>query len=307
MTTLPQPASASPLSLKMRSYRFARLRRLLGRCVEIVRYALVRPTTMHEFFVVSPAWRAGDAAVRCLESVWGQRYPRELVHHLYIDDASDDDTPSLIRDWLQRQPRPNVEFVQNTTRQGMLANNLRGFLSAPPHSVVLEVDGDDWLPDPGVLPFLNKVYADPEVWMTYNTLARHPDGKLLRPLGPPRRVVRDNAFRDWEWMTSHLHSFRAPLVRHVPAACLTDPTTGTYFDMAQDVAFGLAMLELAGHHAWHVYRITYTYNLRELSEESLDRARQIAVEGRIRATSRCEPLTRLDHPSSARDPRGSRP
>ena len=292
MTAAHPPPTPHP-GLRRRSYRLARMRRLAGRAAEILRYAFVRPSALQPFFVVSAGWRAGEAAVRCLESVWRQRYPRELVHHLYIDDASGDETPGLIRDWLEREPRGAVEFVQNTRRQGMLANNLQGFRAAPAEAIVLEVDGDDWLPDPGVLRFLNKVYADPDVWMTYNTLARHPDGKLLRPLGPPSCVVRDNAFRDWEWMTSHLHSFRAPLVRHVPAACLTDPTTGAFFDMAQDVAFGLAMLELAGHHARHLYRITYTYNFRALSDENLDRFRQVRAECSIRSMPRCRSLDRL--------------
>lgn len=281
-------------AVRHRNYRLARLRRFAGRIVEILRYSLVRPPAFQQFYVVSAGWRAGQAAVRCLETVWHQRYPRDRVHHLYIDDASPDGTPDLIRHWLDHETRPNVEFIQNRDRLGMLANNLRGFRSAPQDAIVLELDGDDWLPDPGVFLFLNKVYADPSVWMTYNTLARHPDGKLLRPLGPPRCVVRDNAFRDWEWMTSHLHSFRAPLVHHVPVTCLIDPTTDRYFEMAQDVAFGLAMLELAGHHARHLYRIMYTYNLRELSDESLDRRRQIVVESRVRSVPKCRPLARLE-------------
>ena len=281
------------LALRHRNYRLARVRRLAGRMVEILRYSFVRPPAFQQFYVVSAGWRAGQAAVRCLETVWHQRYPRDRVHHLYIDDASPDDTPDLIRHWLDHETRPNVEFIRNPDRQGMLANNLRGFRSAPQDAIVLELDGDDWLPDPGVFLFLNKVYADPSVWMTYNTLARHPDGKLLRPLGPPRRVVRDNAFRDWEWMMSHLHSFRAPLARHVPNRCLVDPTTGRYFDTAQDLAFGLAMLELAGRNSRHIYRITYTYNFRELSDESLDRASQLRADAVIRNLPRCRPLVAL--------------
>ena len=58
---------------------------------------------------------------------------------------------------------------------GGCANYTLGFRRAPAGSIVIQVDGDDWLPDDQVLAYLNMVYHDRDVWMTYNTWVG-PDG-----------------------------------------------------------------------------------------------------------------------------------
>ena len=89
-----------------------------------------------------------------------------------------DGTPKIINNWLAEHPGNSVNFVHNGERVGMLANNLAGFRRAADGDIGIELNGDDWLPDPGVLTFLNKVYDDNDVWMTYNTL-RQTDGTIL--------------------------------------------------------------------------------------------------------------------------------
>ena len=133
----------------------------------------------------------------------------------FIDDASTDDTTSLVEGWLYDHPDNCVTFIRNSERQGMLANNLAGFSSAHPSAIGIELNGDDWLPDPGVLRFFNKIYQDPEVWMTYNTL-RQTDGTILFQLPPPRGVRRLRGYRQAPWMTSHLRTFRVGLYHHLP-------------------------------------------------------------------------------------------
>jgi glycosyltransferase involved in cell wall biosynthesis len=264
----------------------------------MLRYAIVRPRSDHLFHIVSAQRNMGETALRCLQSVYDQQYPRESTHHLFIDDASTDDTPSLVEDWLRRHPDNCVSFVHNRERRGMLANNLEGFTTAPAHAIGIELNGDDWLPDPGVLRFLNKVYSDDDVWMTYNTL-RQTDGTILFQIPPPRAVRRERRYRQWAWSTSHLRTFRAPLYRRIPEHHFEDSSTGTYWDTAQDMAVYLAMLELAGEHARHLYRITCTYNPHEMSDHFRDRYNQLAADERIRALPPCQALTTLGREPSA--------
>jgi hypothetical protein len=80
---------------------------------------------------------------------------------------------------------------------------------------------------------------------------------------------------------------------------LIDPQTGGYWASADDLALYMAMLELAGGHARHLYRITCVYNLNEVSEASLDRAGQRDRARRIRKLPRYEPLDRLTLSESA--------
>ena len=252
------------------------------------------PRRHHRFFIVSCERNAGSAAVRCLESVYQQRYDRSLVQHIFIDDASSDDTHDLVTQWLLNHPDHAVDYRHNENHKGGTANTVMGFRLATEDSIVLELNGDDWLSDNGVLAFLNRIYDSPDVWMTYNTL-RYDNGLpalWARPV--PDDVLMENAFRDLgEWITSAPHTFRKQLFNHLREDTFRDPETGDYWESADDQAIYLAMLELAGNHSLHLHRVLYVYNFRESShcfhgsDLSEGRAR------RIRQLPRYSPLENL--------------
>jgi len=281
----------SPVAWFASRYRVLLLRRALGRFFEILRYAVVHPRKMQRFHVVSAQRNMGDVALNCLQSVYDQEYPN--VRHVFIDDASTDDTATRVEAWLRDHPDHQVEFIHNRDRQGMLANNLTGFRLAEKTSIGIELNGDDWLPDPGVLRFLNKVYTDEEVWMTYNTL-RQTDGTVLFQLPPPRTVRIPREYRSAPWMTSHLHTFRMRLLRQLPPELFVDPATGTFWDLSQDMAVYLPIMEMAGDHAHHIYRITCIYNPHESSDHIRARSAQLAAEERIRSLPPHRPVASLD-------------
>lgn len=269
------------------------LARLPFRAAEAVRYAFVRPTRDKRFVIVSSQRNAGDAARRCLDSVYAQDYDRRLVRHIYIDDVSSDDTRAIVERWLAEHPDHNVDYIATTERAGGCANNLRGFRMAEPGSIVFELNGDDWLPDARTLDFLDRVYCDEDVWTTYNTL-RLSDGRLPTQFRPiPARVIRANAFRDHVWMSTAPHTFRAELFSHVDETSLIDPDTGEYWANADDLALYFAMLELAGSHSRHIHRVMYIYNYREYSETRKDGAGQLDRADRIRRAPRYRPLEQL--------------
>lgn len=271
-----------------------RVRRCLGRCVEICRYALSRPARAQFFCVVTCERNAGEHALRCLDSVYCQNYPRDGYRHVFIDDASTDGTIGLIEEWLASHPDHRVEFINNLERVGGTANTLRGFSAAPAGCVVLELNGDDWLPDPGVLDFLNCVYADEAVWMTYNTLC-YPDGRVPPWAKPyPRAIVRSNGYRGYDgWPSSHLHTFRCQLFDHLRPETFIDPATGSLWESADDQAIYLAMLELAGRHARHLNRVTYVYNFWEQSHSNVNPQGSEERASRIRQGEKYTPLARL--------------
>lgn len=283
---------SNPLTWLIGRYRVRLLLRAAGRTREAVRYALVRPRLRNHFHIVSTQRNAGHDAVRCLNSVERQHYPKDSYRHLLIDDSSSDDTLNIIEAWCQHHPCHNVDLVKRSQRRGGTWNTLDGIRQVDGESIVIELNGDDWLPDPGVLSFLNKVYRDPEVWMTYNT-QRESTGVIPFQLPPPREVRGNRSYRDYPWATSHLHTFRRALFDHVSEEVMIDPDTGEYWASADDVALYLWMLELAGDHARHLWRITCHYNFHEQTEYRLDREGQLEREYRIRSRSRAEALDAL--------------
>jgi glycosyltransferase involved in cell wall biosynthesis len=241
---------------------------------------------------------AGDLVLRCLESVYSQDYSKGHVRHVFIDDASTDETPELIKTWLNSHPGHQVQFIANQERVGGTANTVKGFSLAPEESIVLELNGDDWLPDEDVLAFLNKVYAADDVWMTYNTLC-YPNGQVPTWARPyPARIVRENSFREYpDWPSSHLHTFRQRLFQHIHPETFIDPETGEYWESADDQAIYLAMLELSGIHARHLNRVTYVYNFWENSHSYEAPADTQERALRIRQGRKYTPLARLDRDS----------
>jgi glycosyltransferase involved in cell wall biosynthesis len=266
----------------------------LHRFREARHYAHVIPRKNQFFCIVSCERNAGEGAIRCLDSVFTQTYDRQLTRHIFIDDASTDNTHTIIQNWLEAHPGHSVEYIHNTQRQGGCANTLKGFQLAPIGSIIAELNGDDWFPDPGVLDFLNKVYDDPDVWMTYNTNI-YPNGTwrtLARPY--PKKTVEQNAFRDDRWYGGSLHTFRDALLPHVREESLIDPETGQYWANADDMAFYWCLFELAGHHARHIYRPVYVYDVRDYSEIHADPGGQESRATRIRKMQRYAPLQHLE-------------
>lgn len=271
-----------------------RVRRKIFALLETVRYSLARKGTDCRFVIVSCERNAGGFVLKCLDSVYSQRYDRTKVEHILIDDASDDGTHEMISAWLDRHHDHTVRYVRNDSRKGGTANTIHGMSIAAADSIVIELNGDDWLPDSRVLDFLNGVYTDPDVWMTYNSLRVHNGPPVEWAKGFSRRVIDSNAFRDQaEWGASHLHTFRKPLFDHVDSASFIDPETGSYWECADDQALYLSMLELAGRHSLHLNRITCVYNFWEASHSYHDNDKSIAIASRIRKMPRNEPLKHL--------------
>jgi len=255
----------------------------------------------YDFILVSSERNAGSTCIQCLDSVYRQKYPADHIRHIFIDDDSDDETPGLIERWLERHPGHRVEFIRNMARKGGCLNNLTGFRMASPGSIICELNGDDWLPDPGVVSYLNKVYQDPGVWMTYNTL-RTSRGRYVMPFPIPELVVRANTFRTNMAYGRALHSFRQELLAHVHEESLIDPDTGDFFASGDDLAFYLCLQELSGIHARHIYRTTYIYNFNGYAEDYGDTEEQKQRKQRILVLPPHQPLTRLDPPNTKSRP-----
>jgi len=143
------------------------------------------------------------------------------------------------------------------------------------------------------LSFLDRVYQDDRVWMTHNA-SRQSDGAITIQLPPPRHVRLSRTYRQAYWSSSHPHTFRRELFDHVPQSVMYDPKTGGLWASADDMALYLPMLELAGDHARHVWRITCIYNFHAQTEHALDRSSQLDRASRICSLPPMKPLERLD-------------
>jgi glycosyltransferase involved in cell wall biosynthesis len=223
----------------------------------------VRKLPPHFFHIVSSFYNAERYIENTLQTVYEQRYEKKYYRHILINDASTDGSDAIIRRWLDTHPDSSVHYIVNEKRIGGCANNTRGFRMAGPGTIVLELNGGDWLPDRRVLAFMNMLYFDEDIWMTYNSVITHKGERLPFFKEVPTDVVESGSIREHQWRTSGLHSFRAELFSHVKEEDLIDPETGDYWRRAWDLAHYFPMFEMARSHAKHVDRITYVYEYDE--------------------------------------------
>lgn len=263
--------------------------RLISLCSEAVKYKLTLARVFHRFAVVSCGKFAADYAEKCLDSVYRQRYNGKLLRHFVIDDCSDDGTEGKIRNWLKAHPENSVEYVRNERSLGGSYNTIAGLRKALDCDILVELDLDDAFPDCGVIPFLNKVYQDPGVWMTYNTMKiNNAPSRISKRL--PNRVIAENAIRKYNWVTQPLHSFRRFLMDSLDDRYLIDPETGKYWELADDQAIYMTLFELCGRRVRHINRITYLCNMHGQTSEIKERGRQVEISNRIRALAPASPL-----------------
>jgi len=213
------------------------------------------------------------------------------VLFVYVDDKSKDTTLESIQKVAKDDERFLVISNPNNGSQAkafmygieyLEQNNL-----IQDEDIIVEVDGDDWLASPFVLAYLNQIYQNKDVWMTYGQYQMWPTGQVgghyLQEIND--QVDQANAHRQVAFPYSHLKSYKYWLFNKIDRQDLIDPTTGQLFGTAWDHALCVSMVEMAGKkHICMCPDITYILNRApELQNEGKSRtAEQKQTEQRVR-------------------------
>ncbi|HEX2579789.1 MAG TPA: glycosyltransferase [Rhabdochlamydiaceae bacterium] len=217
------------------------------------------PLTEKPFVIVVPSYNNAAFCEQNILSVLHQQYENYRV--IFIDDASKDDTYDKVKALVDRSPKKKtVVLIKNNENQGSLKNLYTAIHSCKDHEIIVRVDGDDQLAHPFVLKKLNKVYADSNIWMTYGNYLDTPTYKQKPQLCQkfPKSVLKSQRFRQYKWVTSHLHTFYAGLFKKISPDHLTKD--GQFLPVAGDVAIILPMLEMASSHFQFIEDVLYLYN-----------------------------------------------
>lgn len=233
--------------------------------------------------VLSTTHNARKWAIRCLRSVLAQDYP---VRHIYIADGSTDGTYELVQNFLSapdgtsaRAIRPKGTTVE--LRDGVgnpVANRYYAIHELSPETIVIEVDGDDWLATAGAVSRVVREYErpsseGPEVWLTFGQYRFFPQGQHGFASPYPPDVVAAGAFRRDAWRASHLKTYRAGLFQQIAMQDLRRPLVGRcskgggletsggdWVDRTYDQLIMLPLLEMAGERHAFIPDVLYEYN-----------------------------------------------
>ena len=238
---------------------------------------------------------------QCIRSIAEQK-SRWAWKCLIIDDASTDETAQRIQTTLSSIEDPAIResFLtrRNKTRKGSLANQIKGFeqlgSADNPMDVLIPIDGDDWLFSHTALDTIAALYEQTSCWITHGGLLTWPEGNLCTR-AVPAAIIEAASYRQSDWITSHLRSFRSHLWNAINREDLLDQN-GDFYDVASDMATMFPMLEMAADRIAHTDKAVYVYNCTNPeSHHNKRREKQYKAELEIRAKAQYPQLTAARH------------
>lgn len=245
-----------------------------------------------KFVVITPSYNNESWCIENIKSILNQNYTNFRV--IYINDCSTDRTGTLINNYINNHENKNiVKFINNSNRYGALQNIYNAIHSCHDSEVVVMVDGDDWLYDNNVLNYLDSVYQDKNIWLTYGQFIGYPCKSLGWCREFPELVCKDNLFRKYDWISTHLKTFYAGLFKKIKINDLK--FQDKFFEVNSDFAFMLPMLEMCTNkHFKYIDRILYVYNVQNpISDFRINSNKQNDCAYYIRNLKPYEPLITL--------------
>ena len=243
----------------------------------------------NHFKIIIPLYNVEKWIKICLRSIKAQTYKN--FHCIIMDDLSTDNSVEIIKKEIEGDDK----FLLNINKEKAFAlKNIYDAINLSNPSdddIIITVDGDDWLANKDVLSCLNEFYSKEDCWVTYGSYAEYPDskrGKFAKQI--PQYVIDSDSYRQHEWCSSHLRTFKYHLWGKIKKQDLLD-SEGNFYCMAWDLAFMFPMLEMAGVKSHYIKDILYIYNMSNpLNDHKIDNAYQQQLEREIRSKKKYETL-----------------
>tara|TARA_R100001163_G_C5068122_1_gene207924 strand:+ start:1218 stop:1967 length:750 start_codon:yes stop_codon:yes gene_type:complete len=246
----------------------------------------------NKFLIVMPFYNAQKWVSKSIKSVKLQNYNN--FHCIVADDCSTDESYEICKQAIGDDAR--FTLIRSETNLGPLGNAYEAAIKfgKSKDDIVVILDGDDFFYSPNTLQIISDTYDSNKCWMTYGSyinLSNKKIGKFSRKV--PDRVIQENLFRNYEWCTSHLRSYKFGLLQKVNREDLLDEN-GVYIRAAGDLALMFPLLEMSAERSQFVKDILYIWNdLNEMNEHKTKRELQIKSELYIRNMTRYNRIKEL--------------
>lgn len=225
--------------------------------------------------VLTTTYNCENFIERCLFSLMSQTY-KDFTCYI-TDDLSTDKTREIVKKTIEGDSR--FILIENHIKLHQPGNydQVIRFRAIDGNEICVEVDGDDWLPNPNVLKNIATVYENPDVWMTSGSFRYH-DGRTGFA-NPPKSIdVRKQTFT-----LSHMRTWKAWLWNKIKLEDLKDEN-GNYWEVAGDLAFMFPMFEMSGlEHFKFLTDVNYIYNeSNPINDHKVNMSKVVQVVNKIR-------------------------
>lgn len=215
--------------------------------------------------IVTTLYNAENYVERCLGSLMGQTYKNFTCY--ITDDLSTDRSVELVKKMIFNDNR--FVLIENTVKMYQPGNYdqvIRNNPNIKDNDIIVEVDGDDWLPDSNTLKRIADVYEDENIWIA-NGSFKYSTG----PMGFSSKQTNFENLRNTRFTASHIRTWRAFLWRKIKEEDLKDEN-GVYWKVTGDLSFMFPMLEMSGESRYKFMEdVNYVYNeLNPINDHKVD-------------------------------------
>jgi len=239
------------------------------------------------FKIIVPFYNVERWIKVCVQSIKKQIYNN--FHCVLVDDHSTDSTVSIVENLIKGDDRFELFSNPEEKNTGALGSIYYGteYSKSSDEDVIVILDGDDWFSGLDTLQKLHDVYAEKDCWMTYGSYVEFPRGKRGKfSKQIPKEVIEKRIFRQSEWMSSHLRSYKYKLWRLIKKEDLTN-SEGRFYPMAGDVAIMIPLLEMAGTKSQFIEDILLVNNrVNPNNEDKVNHSLQLSIVQEIRSKKR---------------------
>jgi len=216
--------------------------------------------------ILTGFYNADKYIERCLTTIMTQSH-KDFTCYI-THDKSTDNSINLVKEFIKNDDRfilmgeSDIKLYQTGNFDNVIRNNP----NIGDNEVLIEVDGDDYLPDSNVFKRINELYIDENVWIA--------NGSFKYSNGQPGFSQKQTGFdnlRGARFTASHIRTWRAFLWRKINEEDLRDEN-GDYWQWSGDLCFMFPMLEISGEeHYRFMTDINYVYNAENpINEHKVD-------------------------------------
>lgn len=254
----------------------------------------VTPDSFHPkpIVVIIPSYNNINWYKRNLDTLIAQEKNYTYWFAIYVDDCSTDGTGEAVEQYVQEKGFAHkIIVVKNKVRQGALANIYTMVHRCKDNMIMVMYDGDDFFAHDKVLYRINMAYQNPDVWLTYGQYEHYPNKLLGQCEMLPQEIIKNNSYREYKWVTSHVRTFYAGLFKEIRKEDLM--FKNEFYPMAWDLAMIFPMLEMAAGRICFIEDVMYLYNcINPLNDFRVSATRQEIYARHIRAL---KPYSKIDH------------
>lgn len=205
--------------------------------------------------ILTGFYNAQDYIERCIGSIMSQKY-KDFTCYI-THDLSTDNSVNLVKELIKDDSR--FILIDDNDKKLYQAGNfdkvIRYNSRIADNEVLVEVDGDDYLPDVNVLTRIDDVYKNPDIWIANGSFKFSTGGN-----GFSSKQTNFDNLRQAAFTASHIRTWRAFLWRNIKQDDLFDEN-GNYWQWSSDLCFMYPMLEMSGEEHYHFMSdINYVYN-----------------------------------------------